>query len=107
MLRWRSLDLELSRTWIVADDGFSVGREPHVEFEAITAVRQGPVERGQSIFRDRLKGTGAAVAEQERATGGRGRHGRALLEIEISNWLARVRSLFRFLQRFLKFLLQE
>src|ERR1035437_2473561 len=51
----------------MTDDRRSVGREPHVKFEAVAAVGQSLVERRRGIFRNRLQGAGTPVTKKERA----------------------------------------
>src|ERR1039457_3718371 len=51
----------------MTDDRRSVGREPHVKFDAVAAVGQSVVERRRGIFRNRLQGAGTPVTKKERA----------------------------------------
>src|SRR5580704_2342000 len=109
----------------MANHRLIVGSEPHIEFKPIAAVGQSPIERCDRVFRNRLDGARAAVAEKQRTThriqivkqtqGTQIRCGslrgessanhiantsanqtvRALIEIEVPSWPARVGCLFR------------
>jgi len=47
-------DLNASNFGLVADNGFSVQREAHVEFKTVAAIGHSLIERGKGVFRDRL-----------------------------------------------------
>src|ERR1700686_3175263 len=67
LLDGRACNFEAARLRVMAHDRLIVRGEPHVEFEAVTAIGESLVERRQSIFRNRLQGAGAPVPQEERA----------------------------------------
>ncbi len=47
------------------DDRLPVSRQAHIKLKSVTAVRKRLIEGRKRIFRNRLEGAGAAVAEQK------------------------------------------
>jgi len=47
------------------DYRLAVGRQAHIKLKTITAICQSLIERRKRIFRNRLSGASAAVAEQK------------------------------------------
>lgn len=87
----------------MANHRLAISSESDIEFESVTAGGQRAIERSKRIFGNRTKAAGTAMSEKKR-----GAHGvRGSVQIEVADGLAGVRSLFRFLQRFLELLFQQ
>ncbi len=89
----------------MADDRLPISGQPNIEFESVAALSEGKIKGCKRVFRDRLLGTGAAVAEKQRTYRHpfdftRTRTGASvwnLVEIEIADGLAGIGSFFGFL----------
>ena len=90
----------------MADNRLSIGAEPYIKFETVTAVGERLVKRCDRIFRNGLSGTGSTMAEQERPMGTRAGH-KPSVEIEVPDRLACVRGFLGLLQCLLELLLQQ
>ena len=64
--RTRSIGGPLERV-IVNDDGNAIGRQLHVDLEAVGAERHAVVDRGQGVFR--REACAAAMGEDQRTIG--------------------------------------